>query len=180
MKPLSRYIDAKNVENLQINQYANVLRINGTVPAIDNQNGALTAVLNISSYGGFLMQSFTGKYSTLVSDGGQPAAAVDDGTNHLSVKIVDVTSAIDLFDDFVPLDLFLSPGRVRTPGVYVDAAGGVPNPSNQLFWPMPFEYYFSSNAEINLEFRNNSDWSNTFDISFWGIRLKSSISVRRK
>lgn len=171
MNVLTNKINANAVKDLQITQHFNAIYIEGSVPALA-AGGMLTATTKITSYGDFLCYRMTGKYSTLV------AGPADDGTCHLKMTIRDGTGGVDIFEDFIPLDLFCSPGRVRTMGVLADAAGGVPNPTQQLFYPMPLEYIFRANNDLTLQVKNDATYANNFSIAFWGVRLKSPAAVR--
>jgi len=169
---IPKKIPVDQIKDLQIKQYFNAIIVSGTVPK-STLGGTLTAKLNLTSSGDFLSNDVTGKYTTLVMD---DESIVDDGTNHLSCRITDSRNK-ELFDDFIPLDLFLTPGRVRTLGVLVDAAGGVPNPSSQMFFPKKFSHLFSANNDIIFEFKNDSDAENTFNIAFFGERIKSTLAT---
>jgi len=167
-------INTGQIKDLQRKQHFNAIIIQGTVPKLAN-GGALTAKFNLASYGDFLCNDITGSYSSLVED---QAAAVDDGVCHLSAKLSDGQGGIQLFDDFIPLNLFLTPGRQRTMGVLVDAAGGVPNVSLPMFFPKYLVHLFPANNDIVLELRNDADWENTFKIAFWGTRIKQGLTTQ--
>lgn len=168
-------LDAGKIKDLQMRQHFSAIIIQGTVPAVA-AGGALTAKFNLASYGDFLCSDITGMYSSLVDSGA--GAAVDDGTNHLSARLSDGQGGIQLFDDYIPLNLFLTPGRQRTMGVLLDAAGGVPPASLPLFFPKQLVHLFPANNDIVLDVRNDSDWPNKFKIAFWGTRIKSFVSTR--
>lgn len=177
MKMLSRPINANKVKDIQIVQYANFIHVKGTCPKVDD-GGTINALLKISNIGDFLTSKITGTFTSIVEDPNNAGNPADDGTNHLSVKITDTGNSIELTDTHIPMDLFLTPGRVRKMGVNVDAAGAgiAPDPSQPLFWPVNMEYIFAANTEINFEFKNDSDWANDFAICLHGTRIRSRIS----
>lgn len=115
--------------------------------------------IDIKSDAHFMVEYVTGNFTTL--NGAGPA---DDGTNHITLRITDGSNDLKLFDAPVPLDLFLSPGRVL-------AAGVAGNPSNQLFYPIKFEHTFPASGKIILEFQNNADQDNEVNLLFMGRKL---------
>lgn len=127
----------------------------GTVPG----NGSATIPVAISSDAHFQCLSFTGSFTTLGNGG------ADDGVSHISCKMTDTGRSLELFNDFIPLSLFLSPGRQRATGVAGD-------PSNQLFFPIEFNYVFLANSTIELNLQNNSDTANTFNWCFHGVKYR--------
>jgi len=177
MNVLKQPLDSGSMKDLQIRQYTNGLFIEGSVPIVAN-GGSLTATISISNLGDFLCQRFTGNFTTLI-EAAVPGSAVDDGTNHLTLQIRDGGNGLELFDDFIPLDLFLTPGRRRFMGVTTGAGAVTIEPGHELHFPgMPFEYLFSANSEIVFAIRNDANWINKFQIALWGIRIKSNIAVR--
>lgn len=166
---MQKVLDFPKLAEIQTRQTYNAVYIEGIVPAVAD-GGSAIATINISNRGPLRTERVTGEFSRLVSDGGNPAAAVDDGANHLKCKITSQSSGNNLFEEFIPLSSFLTPGGQRTPGVLLDADGGTPDPSQQLFFPMPLGYTWQPNDVITLEFTNDSDWPNTFKIAFFGIR----------
>lgn len=133
-----------------------------TVPA----NGGTDDQVDIKPDAHFQCEFITGDFTTI--EAGDPAAT-DDGTNHISIRISDGSNDLKLMEDFVPANLFLSPGRVLAPGV----AG---NPSSQLFYPFPFQHIFPANGAIVIEAQNNAGEDNTLNLLFWGKKLKASIA----
>lgn len=160
-------IDTGKIKDLQFRQYFNVLYVEGTVPKVAD-GGTLNTNLRVSSIGDFLVNDVTGQYTSFVDDNGQ----VDDGENHLSVRITDGDRGREIFDDYIPLYLWLTPGRTRSSGI-LDITGARADPSQPLFYPKPFPYCFGANTDILLEFKNDADWENYFKIAFWGTRVKS-------
>lgn len=104
----------------------------------------------------------TGSFTTL------NVAGADDGVNHVSIRISDGSNDLKLMENFIPANLFLSPGRTMSPGV----AG---NPTNQLFYPFPFYHIFPANGSIIVEGANNGGTQNTLNLLFWGKKLRATI-----
>jgi len=118
--------------------------------------------VSIKSDAHFQSEFVTGDFTTLDED-----PAVDVGVNGLSIRLTDLSNDLKLMDDFVPLNLFLSPGRVLSPGI----AG---NPSSSLFYPMPFRHLFPANGGLAIEAQNAFAADNTFNLLFWGTKLRAS------
>jgi len=129
----------------------------GIVPA----NGGDFFNIIISDDAHFRNLWWTGSFTT-ISNAGVPA---DDDVNHLSIRLQDTGRSLPLFGNFIPLNLFMSPGRRRAVGI----AG---NPSNQLFYPIPFPYTFKATSTVEIEARNNSDVDNTFEWLFIGEKYR--------
>lgn len=171
---LSHEINIGKLKDLQQKQHFNVLKAEGTVPALA-AGGLLNLSINVSNEGDFFCHDITGSFSTLIEAAGP--VTQDDGVNHLRAKIRDAGSGTDLFDDFTPLDLFLSPGRTRTAGIIVAPAGLAVEPSNTVFFPKRFVYVFRANTNIQIEVKNDANFANSFVLAFWGIRIKSPQAV---
>jgi hypothetical protein len=108
----------------------------------------------------------TGSFQTL------NVAGADDGVNHVSIRISDGSNDLKLMDNFIPANLFLSPGRTLTPGV----AG---NPSNSLFYPFPFYHIFPANGGIIVESANNGATQNVLNLLFWGKKLRAGLAEQQ-
>jgi len=130
----------------------------GTVPGT-GAGGSITIPVAISADAHFRCMSFTGSFTTLGAGG------ADDGVNHLSCRLEDTGRSLRLFDDFIPLSLFMSPGRSRAAGIAGDA-------SNQLFFPIDFDYTFLANSTIELNLQNDSVTANTFQWCFHGTKYR--------
>lgn len=100
------------------------------------------------------------------------AAGADDGVNHISIRITDGSNDLKLMENFIPANLFLSPGRTLASGV----AG---NPTNQLFYPFPFHHIFPANGSIIIEATNNGATDNVLNLLFWGKKLRAKIADAR-
>lgn len=151
-------------------QYPDKIPFSGNIPA--GQSLVLRA--NVSSLGIFICQRITGDFETKTLDG---ATIVDDGICRLRAKLT-INDNRALFSDFVPLNLFLTPGRVRAAGIYYKNAAGTiqADPSTSLFYPNEFVNSFSMNTDILFEIKNSSTADNYVNILMSGIRIKD---VRR-
>jgi len=167
-----RELDANAMLNLQSRQYQERIPMAGEVPA----NGQTVARINIASLGAFRSLWITGDFTTLALDG---QAIVDDGICRLRGKLIDGSIGRDLHSDWIPLNLYLSPGRVRRRGIYWENAGGTIRAaaSGSLFFPIEFDYTFDANADILFDVKSDSDTTNYFNLCFHGIRIKSAAAV---
>jgi len=157
LNPYHEKIDISRIIQLQNYQYQNALYLEEEVPA----SSQLDAAVSITSIGHFMLLSMTGSYTTKIAD----SPAVDDNINHLFVQLVDGANHRELFDDYIPANLFLSPGREKV-------LAGVDIPvSSPLFLEYPFIYTFPLNGQILVRIRNDSDYANTLRIMFKGIRI---------
>jgi hypothetical protein len=172
MSVFPKAINPENLKQLQVIQYDNVIFVQAIVPALA-AGGALTAELQISNIGDFLIQRLTCDFTTLISNGA--GGNYDDGVDHLKIQLKD-NSGTNVWDSQIPCHLWSMPGRVRfyNPGAPVtDPAGNVPVASDPLLYPgFPFHYIARATNTLQLEARNDSDVSNTFRFAAWGIRLK--------
>lgn len=165
MNPLVKKINAEDMFNLQSRQYSERLLIQDTVAAGTTKLGKVS----ISNLGHFFCTHITGSFSSLAS----PAAAiVDTGIDYLAGQLIDGAGQRKLFNDRIPFSLWLSPGRRRDSSsttVLTDPE------SNNLFYPIEFQYLFNANSDILLDVENESDEDNTYEICFHGIRLVSEM-----
>lgn len=158
---LTKRINAPKTFDLQNLQYSECLLMTDSVPAGTTSLGSV----NVSNLGHFYCMFITGSFETLA------AGPTDDGIDHLRGQFKDGTGQKELFNDFVPLSLFCTPGRRKSPQ---DLTGAN---SNNLFYPPKFEYLFTANSDILLDVKNDSDIAIDYDLLFWGIRIKSTIAV---
>jgi len=166
MNMFANVINPDKILKLQNLQYSEKLLLSDTVPA----GGQQLASVDISSLGNFYCQYMTGHFETLrVST--DPLPAIDDGISHLRGKLSDGSNQRQLFNDYVPLDLFLSPGRIVSPndGNLMDLTKTAPG--NALFYPQPFVYMFPVNSKILFDVKNDSTYKLKYEILFHGIRL---------
>jgi hypothetical protein len=138
----------------------------GTVPASSQSAIRVT----VSNQGHFYCLGITGTFTTLYTAAGP--VITDDGTNHLRGQLFSDNDPI--FNDFVPFDLFLSPGRRLAYNAGAPVAG---TPSNALFVQFPLEYLFPANSIILMNCINDGSAANSFDIAFIGIRCAAYEAV---
>jgi hypothetical protein len=157
----AKIINPQAILKMQNLQYQEKLLLEDTVPASSSKLGKIS----ISSLGHFYCQFLTGHFETLSLD---EAAIKDDGVSHLRAKFSDGSNQRQLFNDYVPLDLFLTPGRVKSS----DSTTLLTDPvSNNLFYPQIFQYLFAVNSDILVDVKNDSDVELDYAIVFHGIRV---------
>lgn len=161
MKSISPH-EAVAIQQLQ---YPDKIPFSGNIPA--GQSLVLRA--NVSNLGIFICQRLTGDFETKVLDG---VAIVDDGICRLRAKLT-INDNRALFSDFVPLNLFLTPGRVRASGVlWKNALATIQaDPSTALFYPNEFTNSFNMNTDILFEIKNSSTADNYVNIVMHGLRV---------
>jgi hypothetical protein len=166
VKPFSQKIIPEEAFNLQNSQYMERLFMQVTVPAGQTNIGQVA----VSNLGHFFCMFVTGTFSTI----GMPAAAiVDTGISYLSGQLIDGAGQRKLFNDRIPLDLWLSPGRRKDATSTTVLADPV---SNSLFFPITLEYLFTANSTIILDVVNTSNQPNSLEVCFHGIRLISEMA----
>jgi hypothetical protein len=148
------------LHNVKSNQFWNKVVLTGEVAA----NSTEVEQVNITNLGDFLCLYITGSYTTLYESNGN---IIDTDICYLSGQLIDGTGNRKLFEDFIPFNLFLSPGRVRSQYATNENA----NPSNSLYLEMPFQHLFDKNSTIILNVKNSSNTTNYFSICFHGIRI---------
>lgn len=182
MKFLRDKIDISNILNLQAKQFIQPQYVEDIVPAGQMK----TQQMNLSSAGAFLCLGFTASFTTLrIKAVGPPVVLEDTGVCTLRMKFKGGAGTRDLFNDYVPLDLIGSPGRVRvdrtdaglvTGGATLAAADLGPAP-NQLFYPYKFEYLFKESDIITFQVQNDiptaaGGWPNRWRLCFYGFRVE--------
>src|SRR5271157_998676 len=188
LRVLNKKLDADTLLGLQITQYSEKLLLAGSVPA----QSSIIAKTTVSNLGHFLCMFVTGKYTTLqqITDPTLGALTIDDGIQHLRAQLIDGAGQKKLFSDYIPLDLFLSPGRAKAnaANAYIDVLDTSVSPAREvalaaaagqtLFYAQEYEYLFSANSEILLDIKNDSLVANDFEIAFSGVRVLAAASVR--
>jgi hypothetical protein len=177
IRVFNKLLNGQTLFPIQNAQYMERIPMSGTVPA---GSGGTQFETNVSFLGHFLCAYITGNYQTLYSvTVNQVAKIVDDGICHLRGQLIDGNGQRLLFSDFVPFDLFLSPGRTRSTvaennlldvATYANKADNAP----ALFYPIDEEYLFSANSNILLNVKNDSNTPIAFNILFSGVRIKTA------
>jgi hypothetical protein len=179
MKIPMNEIDAGKIIELQRVQYETRLQIKGWIGPQTTQQ----LKVSIGNLGHFICYWMTGSFTTL-QIGTPPNSLIDRGINYLRAKMIDGTGQRELFEDYIPVDLWLSPGRVLPvpslipPPYTLPIPAGLGAPSNNLFVPIEFNYLFQSNSEIILDTKNDSDGPNYLDVCFHGMRVKTKAGGR--
>lgn len=166
LNPFSR-IDGDGLLEVQRYQYTERLFLSAVVPAGTHSMGKVA----VSNLGHFALAWMTGHFTTIWN---VAAVATDTGVCPIRAKMIDGSNQRTLFNDYIPADLFLSPGRTRD----ISALAGA-DPSGNLFVPTEFVYLFPANSEIQFDLVNDSDVDNRIDICFHGIRIKSKAALDR-
>lgn len=167
---LAQKLMPQKFETLQKSQYSEIIVISDTIAAGSEK----MCKASIGNHGAFLLQNITGSFSSIKKHTNNNP--IDTGVCYLSGKLSDQTGQRHMFNDYVPLNLFLSPGRVKSPvalnnnGTY-DGTVFIAGDSSPLFYPFGFEYWFPRNTEILFYVKNSSDYENSFSLMLNGIRV---------
>ena len=140
-----------------------------------------TAKVEIGTAGTIVTMRMAGQFTTLDYVGGK---VIDDGICHLRGQLIDTDKNLALWNDFIPLSLLLSPGRVRAKSAlvagvstpcenYVTTGGGADAaaPSGNLYEPNEMTHPFTVNSYIRIDMKNDAGCSNKFWIYFDCIRV---------
>lgn len=160
----TREIDSEAILKMQNKQYSEKLLLSDTVPANSSKLGSV----NVSSLGNFYCLYITGDFTTVYD---VESTVTDLGVMYLTGKLIDGSNQRQLFNDYIPLDLFLTPGRVKSAnsaGVATDAA------ANSLFYPQIFQYMFAVNSQILFDVKNSSNYANEYNLCFHGVRFPAA------
>lgn len=184
----NKAFDVSQMLALQVVQYSERLLLSGVIPA----NTEIVCKTTVSNLGHFFCMFLTGKYTTLaeITDPTLGKKVVDTGIQYLRALLTDGAGQKRLFNDYIPLDLWLSPGRAKAncDNAYQDIldTSAVPPrevalaamPGQTLFYPIEFEYVFPANTDILLNVKNSSNHENSFEIMLHGVRILASASVK--
>jgi hypothetical protein len=189
IRVFTKKLDAGEMYRLQKYQYNEKLLMSAIVPA----NSSMYAKTSVSNLGHFLCLFITGRFTSLTSivDPVKGTLIIDSGISYLRGQMTDGSGQKKLFNDYVPLGLLVSPGRSRSPlasNAFIDVLDTTVSPPREialaspkgesLFFPQEFEYLFSANSEIQMDVKNSSNYENSFELVFHGIRILSSAAVR--
>lgn len=133
----------------------------GVLPVSDTVNASSTKPTSyqVPPLGPFLVYAITGSFTTL------DAGPADNGICKMSMKFRNGSGRVYI-PDLTPLDLILTPGRVKDAAVVGASAG------NQLQFPgMPFMTVFRSNDTLSFEVQNSGTYANTWNLAFHGFWL---------
>jgi len=190
LRALNKKLSAKKIFDIQQSQYTDTILLEDTVPAGESKLGRAA----VSNLGHFLNKFITGSFDTLyeITDTADPPVThvIDNAVNFLSGQLFDQAGNRRLFSDFIPFDLFLTPGRAKNidaennindvpaPGIGADDKINQTDPVYPLFNPVEFQYLFGANSEIQMEVKNDSNHAISYAIVFHGIRLISGKTDR--
>jgi hypothetical protein len=164
MKVTLQKLHANQMFSVQNDQRSEILYMADTVPANSSKLGKVA----ISNLGHAYCNFITGSFSTVAIVGGVPT---DTGIDYLRGVLRDGNGNRQLFNDYIPFSLWLSPGRRKSLAASGDA-------SNTLFYPIPFEYLFTANSDILLDVKNDSDVDQSYSIAFHIVRILAVSSVQ--
>jgi hypothetical protein len=174
------HLDVEKILRIRASQYIQPLYVEDIVDA----GLTKSTPLPLSTIGAFLVLSFTGFFTCLRI---KAALTLEDlGICPLRMKIQAGASGLEMFGDYVPMNLLLSPGRIRvnpadpaliTGGYALANADQGPVPG-QLFYPMTYQYPFQANDTISITVKNDFDasvggWKNRWGICFFGVRCRN-------
>jgi hypothetical protein len=175
-------LDMNKIINLRSSQYMQPLYVEDIVdPSVSQTKDT---PLPLSLLGDFLVLSFTGFYTSLRV---KAALTLQDlGICPLRMKIQAGASTLQMFGDYVPMNIIFTPGRVRvnpadpqliTGGYALADADQGPVP-NQLFYPYGYIFPFAANDTVTVSVKTDFDvstggWKNRWGICFYGIRSRN-------
>lgn len=149
-------VDIKALVAASQSVYPKHYAVNGIVPAGGQTNPAPKAHINNNVV--FWCVGFTGRFTTL-------SGGADVGVCQVDIKIKDTGKDVDIIRDFIPLDILIAPGRVRSPGVAGD-------PSHQVFYPGFINHIFLPESDIQVEMSSSAtDDENTVNLDFFGYNF---------
>jgi len=190
MNLFREHLDIEKILRLRSSQYVQPLYVEDIVPAGKEKSTPLP----LSTIGAFLVLEFRGFFTSLRV---KAALTLEDlGVCPLRMEIQAGASSLKMFGDYVPMNILLSPGRVRvnpadpaliTGGYALANADQGPVPG-QLFYPTTYQYPFQANDTISISVKNDFDssvggWNNRWGICFFGIRaryIKEAIQETKK
>lgn len=175
-------LDMEKILALRLSQYSQPLYLEGISLPNGSESGG---EISLSSLGAFLVLGFTGKFTSLMVKDVPGKTLKDLGVCPLRFKVQAGASTLQLFGDYVPMDIMMSPGRVRASpadtglmtGGYTLADADIGPVPNQLFYPYTWVFPFASNDVITVKVKNDFDastsgWANRWNICFQGIRAR--------
>lgn len=166
-------------------EYEDKILLSDTVPANSQKMGTVS----ISTLGDFKCYQVAGHFEThkIITLTDTTPITIDDGMNHLRGQLEDSCGNRKLMNDFIPLNLWLTPGRVikithEPVNAFSDALdSGLPpyaikavraSASNNLFYCVPFKYLFSANSNIMFNVINDSNAPISYELLFFGTRRR--------
>lgn len=148
--------------SVQDKKYRETLYATDTVPASESK----LQKINTSNVGDFLVLFITGTFTTLKVVGG---VIVDTGICTLNAQLKDGNSQTLLYNDYINMQLWVSPGRMKSvlsTTLATDPQGGY------FISPFEFEYLFSRNSDILIDVKNTENTPNSYKLAFHGLRYR--------
>jgi hypothetical protein len=191
MNVLLTKLDNQSLRMAKTGQHREGIILQGTVPAGQN----LPYKVEVGTAGTIVTMRMSGSYTTLdaTSAPGNPPVPVivDDGICHLRAQLMDTDKNLALYNDFVPLNVLLSPGRAKVGSIFypgsVNYLAGLPDPvQNYLtagggadaaakgankYDAQEFTHPFTINSYILMNVKNDARCPNSFAIYFDVIRV---------
>jgi hypothetical protein len=177
MNVLLTKLSNEQLRTAKLGQHREGILLQGEIA--EGQSG--TAKVEVGTAGTIVTMRMAGYFTTLDKVAG---SVIDDGICHLRGQLIDTDKNLALFNDFIPLNIFLSPGRMKAKtaqvaGVdtavanYLTAGGGADAaaPSANLYEPQEFTHPFTVNSYIRIDVKNDAACSNKFAIYFDVIRV---------
>ena len=162
----AKEVDLGHLLKIQDIQYQDFLPMSVMVPA----NSEILGQTFVSQLGDVFCEKITGQFETLTtSDAG--VTFQDDGVCDIYGKLEDGSNQRQLFGDYLPLSIILSPGRTRSARANNNLTTAAP--SNQLFYPLTFQYIFKAQSYINFRLKNNGLADQRVDLCFIGYRMRN-------
>lgn len=168
MKYLLTRLSQDKLKEGKKGQHREGILLQGTIAA----GGQDSAKVEVGTIGAILTLRMAGYFTTLDLVGG---SIVDDGICHLRGQLRDTDGNLNLYNDYVPLCLILSPGRTKSNLAvnYLTAGGGADraDPAAFLYEPQEFTHPFTINSYILIDVKNDAATPNSFAIYFDVIRV---------
>jgi hypothetical protein len=152
-------------------QHREGILLQGTIPA----GGQDSAKVEVGTAGAICTLRMSGMFTTLDMTANNGNMIFDDGICHLRGQLRDTDGNLNLFNDYVPLVLFLSPGRIKSKdatNVYTASVGhDAAAPGGNLYEMQEFTHPFNVNSYILIDVKNDANYANYFAIYFDVIRV---------
>ena len=169
MNILRTKLSNAKLREAKLGQHREAILLQGEIAAGQSDS----AKVNVGTVGALVTLRMSGQFTTLDLVGGN---CIDDGICHLRGRLQDTDKNLQLFNDYMPLSLFLSPGRMKdkravnylTAGGGADAAGAAGN----LYEMQEFTHPFTVNSSIFIDLKNDAAYANKFYIYFDCIRVE--------
>lgn len=136
--------------------------LDAEIPALTN-DFVLSKTLDGKNF--FTCQELGGSFETLKNIGG---VIVDNGVNYISIKLTDAGTDYQFTDNFLPADLLLSPGRVKSDKATNNLTTA--NPTSPLYKMIPFIHKFTDKLEVRAS--NSSNTSIKLRVIFVGLETR--------